>query len=106
MAIYAEAVSQAERMEAHNARFKASIASKDAELKHRAEELEDLKASKIVALDRVNDLEGKVESITIEAAQAEVMTKTFTLEQVIRGSLALDSAKKELEAMAALQGDS
>lgn len=38
----------------------------------------------------------------MEEDQAEVLTRTFALEQVIRGFLTSESVKKELEAMAAL----
>lgn len=55
-------------MEARNARLEASIALKDVALKRQADELEELKASKLSALGRVKDLEGQVENLTVEAA--------------------------------------
>lgn len=82
----AEAVNRAERAEAHIARLEALIVLKETELKRQAEEQEDLKASKLVSLDHIEGLEGRVEALTVEAVQAEVLTRTFALEQVVRGS--------------------
>lgn len=64
----AEAASRVERAEAHNVRLEASIAQKEAELERQAEELEELKASKLVSLGRIEELEGQVETLTVEAA--------------------------------------
>lgn len=44
--------------------------------------------------------------MTIEAAKAEVLTRTFALEQVLRGSLTFELAKKELDAMTAIRDES
>lgn len=106
MAQCMEAVSRAKRVEAHNARLETLIALKDAKLKRQAEELEELKASKLFALGQVKDLKGQIETLIVEATQAEVFTRTIALEQVVRGSLTPESAKKELEAMVALHDES
>lgn len=47
-----------------------------------------------------------METLTEEATQAEVTTRTFTLEQDFRGSLILELVKSELDAMVALQDES
>lgn len=44
-----------------------------------------------------------MEALTEEAAQVEVTTRFFTLEQVFRGSLTLELAKEDLDALAALR---
>lgn len=61
----AETVHRVERLEAHNSRLEASVVSNEAELKRQAEEMEELKAFKLFALDRINDLEGQVETLTV-----------------------------------------
>lgn len=83
----------------------ASIASNEAKLKCRTEEMEEFKTFKLSALGRTKDLEGKVEALTVEAARTEVSTRTFTLEQAFRGSLTLKLSKKELDAMAAIRDE-
>lgn len=87
MAQCAKAVSRAERPEVHNAKLEASIASKDAKLKCQAKGIEELNTFKPSVLDRIKDLEGQMETLTVEAAQAEVSTRAFTLKQEFRGSL-------------------
>lgn len=50
----------------------------------------------------IKELEGRVEILTKEAAQAKFSTRTFVLEQVFQGSLTLELTKKELDTMVAL----
>lgn len=75
---------------------------KDAELQRQAREIEDLRSFKDLAEGRIKELEGQVDALTEEAAQVEVITKSFTLEQVFRGSLTPELAKKELDVVVAL----
>lgn len=90
-------------LETRNKGLEASCALREAELKCMTEEVEELKAFKTASEDRIKDLEGQVETLTVEAMQAEVGMRTFTLEQVSKGSLTPELAKKELDTMAVLQ---
>lgn len=89
VAQFAEAASRAERLEADNTRLRVSLVVKEAELKRQAKELEGLRDFKLSTLKKIKGLKGQVEALTEEAAQVEVKTRTFTLEQVFRGSLTM-----------------
>lgn len=76
-----EAVNRAERVEACSSKFEAFVL----EISRLMAENKELKTSKLFALDKIRELEGKVESLTEEAAQVEVSTRAFTLDRSIGG---------------------
>lgn len=102
----AKAVSKAEKFQTLYAGLEASCALKDAELDRQAEQLSELTTFKILGKGGIKEQERHVEALAEEAAQAEVATKAFTLEQVLRGSLTLELAIRELDAMALLLSES
>lgn len=70
----AEAASRAEALLTSNIGLEAPYVLKDTELQRQAMEIEELKSFKASAEGRIKELEGQVEALTEEAAQAEVTT--------------------------------
>lgn len=64
--------------------------------------MEELRVFKVSMEAKMKDLKGRVEILTEEVDQAEVSTRTFTLEQVFWESLTPELAKKELDATVTL----
>lgn len=96
------AVRRVKALQAHNLGLESSCSMKDAELQRQAKEIEELRSFKSSAEGKIKELEGEVEALTEEVAQVKVTTRSFTLEQVFKGSLTLELVKEELDALATL----